>query len=83
MKFLVSRSSDIYGENTAPCDGAVLLNPSREEWETPLYSIELGSLESLLDFCKQQRYPVIVSHCRNQEAGLPDVELEIYDSYRE
>lgn len=82
MKFLVTRTSAIYGGCTPPCEGAVLLNPDRETWEPPLYGIELDTLEDLMAFKERVGYSVIVGKSR-EESDWSDVELEIYDDYRE
>ena len=82
MKFLVTRTSAIYGDCTPPCEGAVLLNPDRESWEPPLYGIELDTLEDLMAFKESVKYPVIINKPFDK-SDYADVELEIYDDYRE
>lgn len=82
MRFLVKRTSQGWGDVSAPCKGATLLNPQRKEWDTPKWGIELETLDDLLDFCRKQDHPVIIGKPFD-ESDYSDVELEIYDDYRE
>ena len=82
MKFLVKRASQIYGDESAPCEGATLLNPQREEWDVPRWGIELETLGDLLAFRKKQKAPVIIGEPFDK-SDYSDIELEIYDDYRE
>ena len=84
MKFQIERTSDWIGEKL-PCEGAVLV---REETATtyPLYHIEIGSLEALVELMKREGEIIIKEGCYNKEGdynddGLPVI--EIYDTYRE
>lgn len=84
MKFLVKRTSTgwLTTYNDPPCDGAVLLNPDREEGEMPAWGIEIESLEALVAFMESVKHPVIISEPFGK-SDYADVELEIYDDYRE
>lgn len=84
MKFLVKRTSTdwLTTSNDPPCDGAVLLNPDREKWESPAWGIEIESLEALVAFKESVKNPVIIGKPFGK-SDYADVELEIYDDYRE
>lgn len=82
MRFLVKRTSQGWGDVSAPCKGATLLNPQRKEWDTPEWGIELETLEDLLHFREEQKCKVIIGKPFG-ESDYSDVELEIYDDYRE
>lgn len=82
MRFLVKRTSRIYGDESSPCEGAKLLNPQRDTWEEPQWGIELETIDDLLDFYRKQKHPVIIGKPFD-ESDYSDVELEIYDDYRE
>lgn len=81
MKFYISSTSGYYDEKT-PCDGAVLLNPKRGEFETPEYGIEINTLEELIALKNKVGHPIIIEDSwRNN--GYSPYELEIYNDYRE
>lgn len=84
MKFLVKRTSTgwLTTYNDPPCDGAVLLNPDMEEMECPAWGIEIESLEALVAFMESVNNPVIIGKPFDK-SDYADVELEIYDDYRE
>ena len=84
MKFLVKRTSTdwLTTSNDPPCDGAVLLNPDREKWESPAWGIEIESLEALVAFKESVKNPVIIGKPFGK-SDYADVKLEIYDDYRE
>lgn len=84
MKFLVKRTSTdwLASAGDPPCEGAVLLPPGSGPHKTIKWGIEIKDLEGLVDFMTKQGHPVIVSKLKH-EHGYADVELEIYDDYRE
>lgn len=82
MRFLVKRTSQCWGNVSAPCEGAELLNPEREKWESPQWGVELDTLEDLLEFYRKQKSPVIIGKPFDK-SDYSDIELEIYDDYRE
>jgi len=71
IKFLVSRTSDWRQEN-APCEGVI---KEKNGW-----TIELSSIQSLLDFIEQEGFKVIITPSWSKNE-MP--EIEIYDDYRE
>lgn len=76
MKFLIKRTSQSFGD-VSPCDGAMLVNTQPYEW-----GIEFKTLDGFLAFCKKQKHPVIIS-TPFDPSDYSDIELEIYDDYRE
>lgn len=79
MKFYVSRSSSTY---EIPCEEAVLLNPNRNKgWEDAVYGIEINTLEELLEF--RDKYDDIIIRETYNDKSYSELEIEIYDYYRE
>ena len=81
MKFYIETSSWSYEEKT-PCEGAVLVNPDRAEWERPLYCIEIETLEELIALKDRVNHSIILAGPVSEPAGTL-YSLEIYDTYRE
>ena len=81
MKLYLTRTSGYY-EDTPPVEGAVLLNPVREEWDDRLFGIEINTIEELVELMKEVNHPIILEHTYNDKEYSP-YELEIYDNYRE
>ena len=78
MEFAIERTSDFEVKNK-PCEGAVLV---KEETANtyPIYHIEIGSLEALVELMKKEG-EIIIKEGGSYYDGFPVI--EIYDTYRE
>lgn len=81
MNFIITRSSDIFGEKS-PCDDAKLLNPNAKPWEDRTYGITINSLEELIKLKEEVGNSIIIGNYLG-ESDFADMEIEIYDTYRE
>ena len=81
MNFIITRSSDIFGEKP-PCENAKLLNPNAKPWEDRTYGITIDSLEELIKLKEEVGHSIIISNYL-EESDFADMEIEIYDTYRE
>lgn len=82
MKFIVIRTSD-WGSESIPCQGAELLNPDfKQTDESPVWGIEIDTLEQLMQFCNTYGDIVITASSREVSKYASCV-IEIYDDYRE
>lgn len=81
MNFIITRSSDIFGEKP-PCENAKLLNPDAKPWEDKAYGITINSLEELIKLKKEVGNSIIIGTYLG-ESDFADTEIEIYDTYRE
>lgn len=77
MKFLITRTSQSSHYDTPPCEGAMLVNTRPYKW-----GIEFETLDDFLAFCKKQKHQVIIG-TPFDPSDYSDIELEIYDDYRE
>ena len=78
MTFAIERTSDWTGERK-PCEEAVLVKEGSARSD-PVYHIEIGSLEALVELMKREGEIIIKEGGYNND-GLPVI--EIYDTYRE
>ena len=78
MTFAIERTSD-WEVMKKPCDGAVLVREDTAH-TYPLYHIEIGSLEALVELMKREG-EIIIKEGGYNDDGLPVI--EIYDTYRE
>ena len=81
MNFIIIRSSDIFSEKP-PCENAKLLTPDAKEYEDKTYGITINSLEELIKLKKEVGHSIIISN-HFGEHDFADMEIEIYDTYRE
>ena len=73
MKFEISRTTDIYGDNK-PVEGS--FKSQCGDW-----LIEIKTLDDLIDFVKDNGCIVVSDYSNIDENSIP--EIEIYDDYRE
>lgn len=85
MKFTVARSSWGWFDTSCPCEGAVPVKMGKlEDWERQTWTIEIGSLEGLMEFISRNGAVVIFGETDSDiEACRPLPKIEIYDDYRE
>jgi len=75
MKFIVSRASDYSDSDKPPCEGAIFERKD-EETDEHFWSIEIKTLEELLEFTQKNQGKIIL--------GLdPPWFINIYDYYVE
>ena len=80
MKFIVTRSNVFPGDNPK-CPGIEKELVERDGDLEEGYTIEINTIEELLQFSKKIEYPIIVFDPSAWGYAIP--ELEIYDGYRE
>lgn len=78
MIYEVRRTS--VDDNTKPCKGVMALYTVRYSERTPIWAIELDTLDDLMKFIRYVRCSVIIYEDKD-EGEYPI--LEIYDDYRE
>jgi hypothetical protein len=80
MKYVVTRTSDFWGENPQ-CPNAQKEIVQKDGELVEAYTIELNTLEELCNLSKEVGNPIIVFTKSGWGFDIP--ELEIYDDYRE
>jgi hypothetical protein len=79
MKFEITKSDD-YKNKDQPCKSAILENFPWKDKTRQAWTVEVSSLEDLLNIMKETKYPLVI-----EESGiwtnLPY--LEVYNTYRE
>lgn len=77
MKFIITRTSQ-RARKGKPCEEAILEQIDKNK---ELYTIEISSLNELIDFIKKQEHAVVIQDKSYFNKGLPSI--EIYDDWRE
>ena len=70
-KYRIERTSDFCGSEERLCENAYA--EGCDEWGTPIWYIEINTLEELQELIEEVKHPVIISKGH----------IEIYDEYRE